>query len=111
METEFLKGMNERMIKNFMDVLVLTKLRDKTMSGYDVIRSIHKEFGLLVSSGTVYSLLYSLERNGLITGMRYPGKRLYTLTDKGNKELRGILKAKEGILGMMEVLLNGGKHA
>ena len=68
LEGKILKKMHERIIKNFMDIIVLTELRRGSMSGYDVISFIHNKFHLLVSSGTVYSLLYSLERNGLIEG-------------------------------------------
>jgi len=77
--------MYERIVKNFMDVLVMVELRDNPLSGYDVISLIHKKFNLLVSSGTVYSLLYSLERDGLIEGKLNDRKRVYVLTEKGEK--------------------------
>lgn len=68
LESKTLKKMHERIIKNFMDIIILAELRNGAISGYDVISFIHNKFHLLVSSGTVYSLLYSLERNGLIEG-------------------------------------------
>jgi DNA-binding PadR family transcriptional regulator len=68
LEGKILRKMHERIIKNFMDIIILAELRNGPMSGYDVISFIHNKFHLLVSSGTVYSLLYSLERNGLIEG-------------------------------------------
>ncbi|MDH5450282.1 MAG: hypothetical protein OEX77_05180 [Candidatus Bathyarchaeota archaeon] len=61
-ETGILKKMHERIIKNFMNIIILAKLRNGALSGYDVISFIHNKFHLLVSSGTVYSLLYSRER-------------------------------------------------
>jgi len=100
-----LNEMHERMVKSFLDTIVLAKLRerDSPMSGYDVITLIHKKFRILVSSGTVYSLLYSMERDGLIIG-RWVGsrrKRVYTLTEKGEEKIKAILEAKEKILGIM----------
>ena len=68
MEGRILKKMHEWIIKNFMDIIILAELRNGPLSGYDVISFIHNKFHLLVSSGTVYSLLYSLERNSLIEG-------------------------------------------
>lgn len=68
MEGKILKKMHERIIKNFMEIIILSELRNRPMSGYDVISFIHNNFHILVSSGTVYSLLYSLERNELIEG-------------------------------------------
>ena len=47
---------------------MLAELRNGAMSGYDAISFIHNKFGVLVSSGTVYSHLYALERDGLIKG-------------------------------------------
>jgi len=69
LEGKILKKMHERIIKNFMDIIIMTELQNGSFSGYDCISYIHNKFNLLVSSGTVYSLLYSLERNGLIEGV------------------------------------------
>jgi len=92
-----LRKMHERIIKNFMDIIILAELRNGPMSGYDVISFIHNKFHLLVSSGTVYSLLYSLERNGLIEGTWDERKRVYRLTDKGSKTIETILSANDKI--------------
>jgi len=88
LEGKILKKMHERIIKNFMDIIIMTELRNGSLSGYDVISYIHNKFNLLVSSGTVYSLLYSLERNGLVEGTWDERKRVYKLTEKGKKNNR-----------------------
>jgi len=59
-EARILKKMHERVIKNFMDTIIMAELQNGPISGYDVISYIHNRFGFLASSGTVYSLLYSL---------------------------------------------------
>lgn len=105
METAVLKRMHGRIIKNFMDVLILAELRKRSMSGYNVIEFIHNKFGLLVSSGTVYSLLYSLEREKLIEGKWNERKRVYVLTEKGEKTIKAILNANDQIEGFMASLL------
>ena len=97
LEGKILKKMHERIIKNFMDIIILAELRNRPMSGYDVISFIHNKFHLLVSSGTVYSLLYSLERNGLIEGTWNERKRVYKPTDKGIKTTETILNANDKI--------------
>jgi len=51
----------------------------------------------MVSSGTVYSLLYSLERNGLIKGVGNQRKRIYALTERGEQDIKVITKANEEI--------------
>ncbi|MBS7633116.1 PadR family transcriptional regulator [Candidatus Bathyarchaeota archaeon] len=105
LEGRILKKMHERIIKNFMDIIILAELRAGPLSGYDVISFIHGRFHLLVSSGTVYSLLYSLERNGLIEGTWNERKRVYKLTDKGEKTIETILNANDKIKNFITGLL------
>jgi DNA-binding PadR family transcriptional regulator len=104
-----LKKMHRRIIKNFLDVLVLAELRNGPMSGYDVIAFIHNKFRLLVSSGTVYSLLYSLERDELISGSWNQRKRVYKLTDKGEETIKAIMNANDKIQYLMTSLLKVSK--
>ena len=105
LEAKTLKKMHERIIKNFMDIIILAELRNGAISGYDVISFIHNKFHLLVSSGTVYSLLYSLERNGLIEGTWNERKRVYQLTEKGEKTIERILNANDKIQNFITALL------
>lgn len=105
LEGKILKKMHERIIKNFMDIIILAELKNGALSGYDVISFIHNRFHLLVSSGTVYSLLYSLERNGLIEGTWNERKRVYKLTEKGQKTIETVLNANDKIKNFITSLL------
>lgn len=80
MKREFI----ERIVTSFLDVIVMAHFRDKSFSGYDVLTFVQKQYGLLLSPGTVYSRLYSMERDGLIKLVARRGKkRVYRLTDLG----------------------------
>ena len=105
LESEVLKKMHRRIVKSFMDILIMAELRNAPMSGYDAIAFIHNKFGILVSSGTVYSLLYSLERENLITGIWAKRKRVYELTEKGKRTIQAILNANDKIKGLITNLL------
>jgi len=105
LESEVLKKMHRRIVKSFMDILILAELKNGPMSGYDVIAFIHNKFGILVSSGTVYSLLYSLERDNLIRGTWAKRKRVYELSEKGERHIEAILNANDKIKGLMTNLL------
>jgi len=94
--------LQRRVIKSFMDILILAELKKGSLSGYDIIGLIHKKFGILVSSGTVYSLLYSLERNGLIKGIWNQRKRVYILTEKGEQNTKVITNANEEIQNFLK---------
>jgi len=104
-EAKIIKKMHERVIKSFMDTIIMAELQNGPISGYDVISYIHNKFGFLVSSGTVYSLLYSLERNGLLEGAWIERKRVYKLTEKGAKTIETILSSQDKIKGFMTMIL------
>ncbi len=105
-EGRILRKTHERIIKSFMDVIVMAELLKSPLSGYDVISYIHNKFNILVSSGTVYSLMYSLERNGLVEGNWDERKRTYKLTNKGKKTIETILNANDKIKLFISNILN-----
>jgi len=107
LETKILRNLHRRIVKSFLDLIILAELRDgNPRSGYDVITLIHRKFHLLMSSGTVYSVLYSLERNGLVKGMWNQGKRVYLLTDKGEETLKAIQNARDTIQSLLKRILS-----
>ena len=104
-EARIIKKMHERVIKTFMDTIIMAELQNGSISGYDVISFIHNKFGFLASSGTVYSLLYSLERNDLVEGIWIERKRVYKLTEKGSKTIATIMNSHDKIKGFMSTIL------
>jgi DNA-binding PadR family transcriptional regulator len=96
-----------RTVKNFMDMVILMELGKHEMSGYDFISFFSDRFHLLLSSGTVYSNLYLLERSGLVQGKCSRGKRVYALTEQGKEKVRAFIGAKDEILGLVLNLFFG----
>jgi DNA-binding PadR family transcriptional regulator len=93
LEAEFSRKMHRRIVESFLDMIVLAKLKNSSpLSGYDIVEFIHNKFGLLMSPGTIYSRLYSLERNGLVEGKCNQRKRVYSLTCKGEENIRLFLQ-------------------
>lgn len=76
------------------------------MSGYDLISYVHNTFAVLLSSGTVYSHLYSLERDGLIVGKYENKKRVYHITEKGIKLVTKLAKTNLEMLNSLQTVLN-----
>ena len=109
-EARIIKKMHERVIKSFMDTIIMSELQSGAISGYDAITFIHTKFGFLVSSGTVYSLLYSLERSGLVEGVWIERKRVYKLTEKGAKTIEAILNSQDKIKSLMTTILPPQNH-
>jgi DNA-binding PadR family transcriptional regulator len=90
-----------------MDIIILKHLKNNNpMSGYDVIKHLHQKFHMLPSAGTVYSLLYSLERQNLIQGHVNNGKRVYELTKQGEKLLTNISTARTDIQSFLSYIFS-----
>lgn len=105
LEEQIVEELHKRFVKSFMDILILAELENRPMSGYDAIALIHNKFDVLVSSGTVYSLLRSLERDELIKAWIDKRKRIYTLTKKGKKVIKAIRNANDEIQNILKDLL------
>ena len=65
-------------------------MKEGAVSGYDVLTYFHRKFGFIVSAGTVYSILYSMERDGLIKAQQEDRRRIYSLTTKGEATVKAI---------------------
>ena len=102
--SKIVENLRRRAIKTFMDMLILAELQEKPLSGYDIIGLVHKRFNVLVSSGTVYSLLYSMERNGLVNADLENRKRVYTLTSKGEQTIETVAQANVEIHSLLQNL-------
>jgi DNA-binding PadR family transcriptional regulator len=103
---KMLKEIQRNMVKNFLDTVVMVRLKScSPLSGYDVMDYVQQKYGVLISSGTVYSLLYSMERKGLLKGEFSSGKRLYSLTDEGMKSVQSILDSSDEIERFVGTLL------
>jgi DNA-binding PadR family transcriptional regulator len=80
-----------RLMRDFMDILILRMLeKSSSTNGYSLIKYFHHRFHLLVSSGSVYSKLYSLERQGFLEGVCDGRRRVYRLTEQGEEYLSRI---------------------
>ena len=88
---EILKTFKERIIKDFLDSIIMVELENRPLSGYDIISMVFERFRFLASSGTVYSLLYTLERKGLVEGALDEKKRMDKLTEKGKFTVETIM--------------------
>jgi len=95
LEKTILIEFEERIIKNSLDIIVLKAIKNEQRSGYNLLALIYKRFGILLSAGTVYSLLYSLERKGLIKATFNQKARCYVLTKIGEETLRAILTMQD----------------
>jgi DNA-binding PadR family transcriptional regulator len=85
-----------RLINDFMDIIILKLIRKNSGSnGYKLSKLVHRDYNLLVSAGTIYSVVYSLERHGFIKGCQEGRGRGYKLTKEGENFFSKISMGNE----------------
>lgn len=98
MEKKCVERIRRKLVKNFLEPIFLVELRKKEPLGaYELSDIVHSKFGFAFSSGTVYGLLYSMERQNLVTGEENENKRTYRLTRKGRETIDTIWNSREEI--------------
>ncbi len=88
----------QKFIINFLETIILDQLANKEMSRYRPKAIIHVKFGVLLSRGSIYPVLDSLVRKGLIQEKKIMRKKLYTTTEKGFFHLNATLDAYKNFL-------------
>ncbi|MBX5328633.1 MAG: hypothetical protein QHH18_07360 [Candidatus Bathyarchaeota archaeon] len=66
MESEILMQLHRRILMDFLDVLVLLKLRNGMLSDYEILSYIQRRFNMPMTPGIVYSCLNQLQENKLV---------------------------------------------
>lgn len=87
--------------KKFLELYALRVISVNPQTGYDIIKSIEEKTDgeWVPSKGMVYPLLDEMEENELITIQKVGerSKKIYTITEKGLKELELVKKKHEEI--------------
>jgi DNA-binding PadR family transcriptional regulator len=68
---------------------LLSMLGERPMHGYELMKQLEERSGGIyrASAGTIYPTLQQLEDEGLVTAELRDGKKTYSLTDTGRREL------------------------
>jgi len=99
--------MYRRVVTIFLDVMILLKLRNASLSANDIISYIHKRFDSSISSGMVYSCLYHLEKDGLIKAECAQRRKTYALCEKGKETVKTLSTMRAEILGLVLNIVMG----
>ncbi len=90
------------MLKNQLKLIVLKKLDEKSLSGYDLIKEIYTSTGSWKPSfGSMYPLLKELHNNKLVTVKVVNRKKVYSITTLGKKILKEALIASQTVIETM----------
>jgi len=100
------KPFDERILRSFIDILILTELEKSSLSGYDITGLINDRFGIFISPGTVYNTLHTLETKNFIEGKWQDKKRVYKISNKGKEFLKVLREHKNEILSLLEEIFS-----
>jgi DNA-binding PadR family transcriptional regulator len=85
------KEVSNKLMKGLLDLIVLQFLNNQPMHGYQIITKIRKNYGVYFGPSTIYPLLNSLEKKGLVNSewnMNFDRPRkMYSLTNNGKSML------------------------
>jgi DNA-binding PadR family transcriptional regulator len=98
-------GFRERSVRNFLDLHVLHLLQEDDRHGYEILQELDERTQTQISPGTLYPLLYELEKEGLIFGRwadpadnTERNRRIYSITEKGQMYRQDSLRNIERLL-------------
>jgi DNA-binding PadR family transcriptional regulator len=80
----------EEVVRKNLENIILYFLKEQSMCGYDITKTIFQRFHIVVSPGAVYPFLYSLKEKGILDIGIKEGERtkIYSLSEEGNKIIK-----------------------
>jgi len=108
---------SSELVRSSTDLVILTLLRDRPMYGYEILVSLadrgNGEFQF--RQGTLYPLLYRLEREGWIrakweTPPKGKKRKVYALTSDGRKVQRARVEEWNRFTESVDAILNECSH-
>jgi len=68
-------------------IYILSLLKKEPIYGWEIPKMIEKKFGFKPGKITPYRVLYRLEKTGFVKSKMENRRRVYQITEKGEKEL------------------------
>ena len=95
----------EKGVKDSLETIVLALLRQHPLCGYDIIQGLNHQFRVMLSAGTIYPLLHSLEGRGIVQSRMVSNRKLYFPTEEGAKiidsQLEEFVRTQEYLIDLI----------
>lgn len=83
----------ERLVKDNLELIILVFLESGDKSGYQMLKDIATHFHCILSQGTLYPMLYQLEKENKIMKKNGKGREIiYSLSEEMKNELKSRLE-------------------
>lgn len=97
----------EKLVKSNLELVTLLLLERNDKSGYQILKEIAQHFHCILSQGTLYPLLYQLEKENKLTKQNGKGREvIYSLSTETKKQLESrkenCLKAYQHLASFFE---------
>ncbi len=113
-ETALVSRTINGMVRDLLDVFIVYTLNGRSRSGYDIKKTLAKQFGVKISYGSLYPHLHSLESSGIMSVEVVPHskakdltKKQYSLTTAGREALQANVEALSRITLTLQLELAG----
>ena len=104
---KFEEELIQSLVKKNLDVIILSMLKDNPIHGYKIIADLHNTFGILLSPGTLYPLLYRLVSEQLIDVESESRRKVYSLTSLGEHRTKEFVKSYKRQVNRIVDYING----
>jgi DNA-binding PadR family transcriptional regulator len=79
-----INNQNHKFMRGCLDITIFECLiLYNELGAYDMLGMIYKKYGVLYSPGTLYPILFTMERSGYIQYRWFDGKKVYSITKEG----------------------------
>ncbi len=90
MDDKFFDNWTNQLRKGMLELCILNDIRNREMYGYEIVRTLRRIEGLIISEGAIYPILSRLRRQGLVeTSIKEspdgPARKYYKLTKQGEE--------------------------
>lgn len=84
----------EKMVKKNLETIILTLVQREPICGTDIMKTIHLEFNVLLSPGTIYPLLQSMEEKGLLAFEKIGKAKTYAPANDAELRIKNLLNER-----------------
>jgi DNA-binding PadR family transcriptional regulator len=85
LKSEIEPNMQERVLRAFLDLIILRALAEQPMTGYKISRLFHKKFGVLTNPSLIYPYLETMEKKKWIKRAEVEDGKTYCLAERGQR--------------------------
>ena len=101
-EPKAVKRLRRKLTIENLWIYIIGVLKNEPTYAYNIRVKIREKYGFKPATMTLYTVLYRMKREGLITTIEADGTKLYTVTDKGLKAYNKAIQILENMINMLK---------